>query len=65
MGNFIAKRWTYIEDDKVWVHRAPDVHTGPDYVNPTFPLTDARSDTEFSYLSADGDDTQAFVNALP
>jgi hypothetical protein len=65
MGNFIAKRHTYIDDDAVWVHQVGDPITGPNYMNATKPPTDPDSDTEFEYLSADGDPTQEFVTALP
>lgn len=65
MGNFIAKRYTYIDDDLVWVHAITDVITGPNYMNATKLPTDSDSETDFEYLSADGDSLQEFVSALP
>ena len=41
------------------------VGSGPDYMNSLYLTTNALAETEFQYLSADGDATQAFVSALP
>ena len=65
MGNFIAKRFTYINDDIVWVHAVTDVITGPNYLNAEYSPTNPDSETKFEYLSADGDPLQEFVTALP
>ena len=65
MGNFIAKRWTYIDDDAVWVHHVGDTKTGPNYINSEYKANTTNSETKFEYLSADGDPTQEFVTALP
>lgn len=64
MGNFIAKQWAYINVDIVWVHPyLTEGLAGPNYMNPLYPPTDPLSDTDFAYLSADGDPEQTFVDA--
>lgn len=65
MGNFIAKRHVYIEDDKVWVHTPTDVITGPNYMNALYLPTNALSETDFAYLSVDGSSDQPYVDSFP
>jgi hypothetical protein len=65
MGNFIAKRWTYIDDTVVFIdYGVPGPVAGPYYINATKLPTDPDSETAFEYLSADGDPTQEFVTAI-
>lgn len=65
MDNFIAKRHVYIDDTIVWVHKVTDVINGPNYMNATKLPTNAASETDFAYLSGDGDPEQKFVSAQP
>ena len=65
MGNFIAKRWVYIDDTVVFIWREGDAPiAGPFYINATKLPTDPDSETAFEYLSADGEPTQEFVTAI-
>lgn len=62
MGNHIAKDWVYI--DKAYIYIDTDgtaTATDDGYLNASLLPTDANSNTEWSYLCADGSDDMTLV----